>query len=83
MGTDFPSCGSVRSTSGKKREFPYGWDESLRFLINRLQSFLGPPFSPLIMDDINEMEIVENEYSRIIPVFRSWRETHWRSALAQ
>lgn len=61
VGTDFPSCGSVRSTSGKKREFPYGWDESLRFLINRLQSFLGPPFSPLIMDDINEMEIVEIE----------------------
>ena len=47
MGTDFPSCGSVRSTSGKKREFPYGWDESLRFLINRLRSFLGPP-SPLL-----------------------------------
>lgn len=47
VGTDFPSCGSVRSTSGKKREFPYGWDESLRFLINRLRSFLGPP-SPLL-----------------------------------
>lgn len=52
VGTDFPW--SVRSTFGKKREFPYGWDGSLRFLINR--SLLRHH------DDINEMEVVDRMY---------------------
>ena len=86
MGTDFPSCGSVRSTSGKKREFPYGWDESLRFLINRLRSFLGPP-SPLLSWMIltrwklSKTNIVESFLSFVLGE-RRIGAAHWRNETA-